>query len=190
MEKRALKIDRYTDLYYVTEDGQVFSVRSQRFLKPFINKDGYILYRLNPHREHHTDGKSFMSHRLVAMHWIGDPPTRWHTDCHHKDHDRAHNHYSNLEWLTHSENILRSYRETDRVGPKAGKTFGPHSPETIALMRAAKEKAVYAEIDGERKEYGSIQDMLGDLGIYRKAFNRSVNTGTPYKGMSFGYINN
>lgn len=189
MDKRALTIDGFADLYEVTEDGQIFSIRKQRYLKPNLgNYYDYVFYFLTPSdeaRERGIKGRSFSAHRLVALTFIGPPPTKYHTDCHHKDHDRRNNHHSNLEWTTHSENILRSYRETNRAratGPR-----GPHSTETIAKMSTAKEKPVYVEVSGETKEYKSVQDLIDDLGIYRKAFNRSVQTGNPYKGMTFGY---
>ena len=188
MEKRALEIDGYAGLYDITDDGQIFSVRKQRFLKPALNSSGYAMYTLTPHKGFVPDKVWHMAHRLVAMHFIGDPPTRWHTDCHHIDHDKTNNHYSNLEWLTHSENLLRSWRETDRVSPWAGKKRGPHSPETIAKMSTAKEKGAYVEIGGDCKEYRSVRELLDDLGIYRKAFNRAINSGIPYKGMMFGFL--
>jgi hypothetical protein len=192
MERKAIEIDGCTGLYEITEDGQIFSIRSQRYLKPSQNSYGYIMYSLTTHKNQaHPNGrrtKMFSAHRLVAKHFLGPPPSRWHTDCHHKDHDRRNNHYTNLEWVTHSENILRSYKETDREGWRKGKTFGPHSPETIELMRAAKERRCYADVAGSRREYLSVQDLLDDLGVYRKAFNRSIADNKPYKGMTFGFI--
>lgn len=195
MERRAIKIDGFIGLYEVTEDGQVFSVRKQRFLKPsFGNIYGYVHYFLTPAlglNRRDIAKRSFSSHRLVAMHFIGKPPSVYHTDCHHKDHDKRNNHWSNLEWVTHSENILKSWskdREHPRVSPWLGVKRGPHAPETIALMRAAKEKDVFVEVDGVRTEYGSIQNMVDNLGIYRNAFTRSRRSGKPYKGMTFGYV--
>ncbi|KKL58670.1 hypothetical protein LCGC14_2223090, partial [marine sediment metagenome] len=127
--------------------------------------------------------------RLVALHFLGGPPTRWHTDCHHKDHDRTNNHWKNLEWVTHSENLLRSYSETDREGWGKGRSRGPHSRETIEKMSLAKERGVWVEgLNGKRTEYRSIQAMIDGFGIYRKAFNRSVKSGEPYKGLTFGYL--
>jgi hypothetical protein len=189
MERRAFKLPQFAGLYEITEDGQIFSIRKQRFLKPQVNSQGYAMYMLTPHKSLNMRAKWSSAHRMVAFNFIGDPPTRWHTDCHHKDHDKTNNHYKNLEWVTHSENILRSYKETDRVGPRLGKKYGPHSPETIALMRTAKEKGVIAEFNGEVRDYKSIQDLLDDLGIYRKAFNRSVKSGNPYNGITFSYKN-
>lgn len=187
MERRALKSKEFAGLYEITEDGQIFSIRKQRYLKPQLNNQGYAMYMLTPHKSSNLRAKWSSAHRLVAFTFIGDPPTRWHTDCHHKDHDKTNNHWKNLEWVTHSENLLRSFSETDREGYWKGKVRGPHSPEVIAKMSTAKEKAVYVEASGERKEYKSVHDLIDDLGIYRKAFNRSISTGNPYKGMTFGY---
>ena len=195
MEKRPIEIDGFTGMYTLTEDGQVFSVRKQRYLKPNpANYYGYIHYYLTPSPEGSSRGvrpKWHSAHRLVAYHFIGNPPSVYHTDCHHKDHDRANNHWKNLEWVTHSENLLRSWskdREHPRVSPWLGVKRGPHAPEAIALMRAAHEKGVWVEVGGVRSEYGSIQEMIDELGIYRKAFSRSILSGKAYKGMTFGYV--
>lgn len=193
MERRPIDIEACAGKYEVTEDGQVYSFTSEKFLKPSVHKLGYIKYALLAHKgstfNNGNPKRVFSAHRLVAFAFIGNPPSEYHTDCHHKDHDKSNNHHSNLEWTTHSENLLRSYRDTDRVGWKKGKTFGPHSPETIALMRRAKEKKCFAEQNGDTKEYLSVQDLLDDLGIYRKAFNRAVRSGAPYKGITLGYLN-
>lgn len=192
MERRPINIPECIGKYEVTEDGRVFQIHTQRLLKPSVSNYGYIKYSLIANDgmffSRHRSVRQFSSHRLAAFAFIGSPPTKYHTDCHHKDHDKTNNHWSNLEWVTHSENLLRSWSETDRVSPRSGKKFGPHSTETIALMRKAKEKSCYAEINGERREYGSVQDLMDDLGIYRKAFNRAVKSGNPYRGITLGFV--
>ena len=59
-------IKGYEGLYAVTENGQVWSYRSQIFLKQMANKDGYLRVGLN------KDGikKQFMVHRLVGEAYI------------------------------------------------------------------------------------------------------------------------
>lgn len=49
----------------------------------------------------------FFVHRLVAMLFIGDPPTDSHV-INHKDGNPANNHVTNLEWVTRSENTIHA----------------------------------------------------------------------------------
>ena len=36
MERKVCSMPGYEDLYYIYEDGSVFSVRKQRFMKPIV----------------------------------------------------------------------------------------------------------------------------------------------------------
>ena len=91
-------IKGYEGLYAVTENGQVWSYRSQIFLKPMANKDGYLRVGLN------KDGikKQFMVHRLVGEAYIPNPEGL--PQIGHKDETRDNNCVSNLYWTTAKEN--------------------------------------------------------------------------------------
>ena len=105
MRKRA-KI--YAGRYLVTEDGQVFCMRYKnrdewRQLKPRIGHQrcgGYYLVTIN--------GRVAFVHRLVAECFCEKPPGK--VEVNHKDGNKLNNHYSNLEWVTHLENVRHAYR--------------------------------------------------------------------------------
>lgn len=54
-------------------------------------------------------GQMNMVHRLVARAFLGPPPTHSHRHVHHRDADPSNNHVDNLEYVTHSQNVMYSY---------------------------------------------------------------------------------
>ena len=159
--------------YEVTEDGQVYSHLKERWLKPIKNSCGYIMYSL-----FNTETglrKFYMCSRLVTYTYVGNPPTDKH-EVNHKDHNRQNHDYSNLEWVTHSENILKSYSENNRCSYWLGKTKPSPGIETRILMANAKKKKVELYRWGIYvKTYESVESLCSDMGWYRKKFNRILS---------------
>lgn len=90
-------------------DGRIFNY-CEKILSPNINKkNGYhsILFGLN--------GKRFYIHRLVASHFIKDNGK---DIVNHIDGNKANNYASNLEWVTHSENLFKAYKTGLRIKHK------------------------------------------------------------------------
>ena len=94
-------------MYLVYEDGRVFSLHTNRFLKPFpIGRNNkYKDYKLC------NDGVEFtiQAHRLVAQTFLPNPEglaTVNHMNGKHDD-----NHVENLEWMTHEDNIKHAVKE-------------------------------------------------------------------------------
>jgi hypothetical protein len=81
--------------YRIYKDGSMFSEISNAFLNPVVNT-GYLTADIL--------GKKLRVHRLVAECYVfNDDPTNK-TIVNHIDENKLNNHYSNLEWCTHSEN--------------------------------------------------------------------------------------
>lgn len=107
MEKR---IKDYED-YGVTDDGRIISYKYKqpREMKTWKHKKtGYVYANLS------KGGimKHFPLHRLVAEAFIPNPKNYPEVD--HLNGQRDKNEMSNLEWVTHKENILRSF---ENAGP-------------------------------------------------------------------------
>ena len=90
--------------YLIYDDGRVFSVRREIFLKGGLDKDGYKLVTLCAIGSQTTKKVN----RLVAEAFIPNPNN--HPVVHHKDHVKLHNDYTNLEWCTVSHNTKEAYK--------------------------------------------------------------------------------
>lgn len=91
-------IKNFEELYLACEDGRIYSTRRKKYLAPAIQNSGYCIVCLC------KDGKLFMRtvHRLIADTFLGEHPE---LEVNHKDENKLNNALSNLEFLTHKENI-------------------------------------------------------------------------------------
>lgn len=85
----------------ITEDGKVFSLNSNRFLKDQVCDKGYRKITLFWENRR----KTFRVHRLVAYSFLSTPENYEDLEVNHKDGDKSNNSYTNLEWNTSLENI-------------------------------------------------------------------------------------
>lgn len=92
-------IEGYEDYYLIYDDGRVWSIRSQRFLKPAKNSKGYLRVHLCVHNTH----KIVTIHRLVAKAFIPNPNNF--PQINHIDENKTNNNVANLEWCTTEYNI-------------------------------------------------------------------------------------
>ena len=85
-------IQFYESLYAATEDGQIYSYRSKKFLKPKVRKDGYLEITLCKEGKK----KSCLVHRLIAETFLPNPEGK--PQISHLDETRSNNAVSNLAW--------------------------------------------------------------------------------------------
>lgn len=96
---RTKHIDGFINKYVVYEDGRVWSMVTNRFLKPY-ESCRYLKVKL--------EGKNYLVHRLVAQSFI--PNREGKSDVNHIDGNKYNNHRSNLEWSTRSENLKHAHK--------------------------------------------------------------------------------
>lgn len=113
--------------YSVTDDGRIWSEKSQKWLKGVPTKVGYLIVTL------YVEGKKHMKtiHRLVAEAFIPNPEGL--PEVNHRDEDKANNVVSNLEWCSTKYNCNYGTRN-ERVLAKC------HTPEARAKDRATKQR--------------------------------------------------
>ncbi len=88
----------YEGHYEIYDDGRVYSLKTDTYLRPAIQNSGY----------HHVSlwkegkGTSFTIHRMLATHFIPNPNAL--PEAHHKDGNKDNNCVSNIEWSSCSDN--------------------------------------------------------------------------------------
>ena len=105
--------------YEVSDEGQIRNRATGRMLtaRPW---NGYLKISLGGHK-----GRMYYVHRLVAMSFIGQPPTPRH-EVNHKNGIRDDCRVANLEWVTRSENNKHSYKYLNRArqqGERCGRAI-------------------------------------------------------------------
>lgn len=116
--------------YTIDEFGNVYSYKSNKYLKCSTDSDGYYYVTIN--------GKHKKIHRLVAELFVDNPNNKPCID--HIDRNRKNNYYKNLRWVTPKENS--------------------NNPETVQYLKTigAKYKASYGKkvVDSLGNVYISI----------------------------------
>ena len=127
----------YEKIYAITSCGKVWSYITKKFLKPKLDKDGYLLINLYKNK----NMKTFKIHRLVAKTYIENPCGL--PEVNHKDENKANNSILNLEWCSHKYN----------------QNYGTHNKK----IAKSKNKAVYCiELN---KVFNSIKSASEELGL-------------------------
>lgn len=104
MEKKLITICKYPLKfdYYVTDDGRIWSGKSNKFLSLQDDKNGYKKVTLQSYDS--KRGHRYSVHRLV-MENFKPVENMKELQVNHKDGDKTNNNLSNLEWVTCEENI-------------------------------------------------------------------------------------
>ena len=100
----------YEGVYEVSSIGRIKRIKPGRatnpgkILKPNLGSRGRLTVALT----NNGVSRSFHIHCLVALAFLGDrPPGK---TINHIDYDKLNNNVDNLEYITHSENILHAYQ--------------------------------------------------------------------------------
>lgn len=88
----------FPEHYFVSDKGEVYSVRTGKVLRPGVDKDGYLTHILCVNGKRRTA----RVHRLVAMAFIPNPDRKPAID--HINENKQDNRIENLRWVTNREN--------------------------------------------------------------------------------------
>jgi hypothetical protein len=84
----------FDGLYLITEDGRLYSARRKKYLRPSIDKSGYLYYVISINGVRGT----YKAHRLVALAFLPNPENKPTVD--HRNGVRTDNRVENLAWAT------------------------------------------------------------------------------------------
>ena len=95
------------DHLFLTEDGQVYSSKSNKYLSLYTHKLGYTVFstRLNGRG---SSAICLKVHRLVAETYLDNPNGL--PQVNHIDGVKSNNCVSNLEWVSVSDNVKHAYK--------------------------------------------------------------------------------
>lgn len=104
MKEEWKPVDGYEGCYLISSFGRVISLKrhgvsENHILVPKINNKGYLFYDL----WNKGNNKTFLAHRLVAMHFIDNP--NGYSFVNHIDENPFNNSVENLEWCDHLYNV-------------------------------------------------------------------------------------
>ena len=162
--------------YEVYDDGRIWSYKSNKFLKPITDKDGYQVVQLYDNK---GKPKTYKVHRIVYESVTGEPILE-NLEVNHRSEDKTDNRFENLELLTHKENINygtgidRSAKA--RINGIRSKTVGAFKNNELVLVFPSTKEAHRNGFDS-----GHISACC------RNCYMREGNN--VYKGYTWKYIN-
>lgn len=140
--------------YYITDDGKVWSERTQKYLSFQYDKNGYVKVQMRS-----TDNKShrYSVHRLVLENFK-PVENMENLQVNHIDGDKKNNNLTNLEWTTSEENIRHAIDNNLRATINGASKLTPE--QVIEIYRRA--------TNGERnidlgKEFNIHPDQVGRI---------------------------
>lgn len=167
----------YEGLYQVSNHGRVYSLRKNKYMKPFSDKAGYIYIVLNKNKK----VKRYSVHRLVAKMFI--PNINGLPCVNHMDENKSNNHVSNLEWCTYAYNNsygTRLKRISNAVKGEKHHNYGKyHTEETRNKMRKN-----HANVSGRNNPMcrkvrcittGEIFEYIGEAVVKYKVETTSIS---------------
>lgn len=168
-----VSIEGYEGLYEISNKGRVKSCKRKDFyLKPNDDSHGYLFVNLS------KGGKVTHAkiHRLVALHFIDNPNN--YRDVNHIDEDKYNNSHSNLEWVTHKDNINHGTRNLRANNTRSKEVLQLTKDDKIIAsykngyeaqaVTEIKESSISACCRGKRKTAGGFKWRFVHVGSEEK----------------------
>lgn len=160
--------------YFLTEDGKIFSQKTNKILSTHLDKDGYEKVRLVcKDNKRHT----FSVHRLMLENFLPREDMNL-LQVNHIDGNKLNNSLSNLEWCTCQENIDHAVRMNLRHDQKG------ENNNAAKLTEKEVKEIINLLLDG-RFSSAEIGRMYGISGDYAN----SIKRGEHWRYLTLGVFN-
>lgn len=127
------------------------------YLRPKFNRfTGYMQVSLNKNGVKTKTGW----HRVVCGAFHGPAPTKY--DCAHLDGNKTHNHPTNLQWVTRTENASHRYQHGTHI-------CGDDHPD--AILTEAEVREIREKYTGK---YGEIKMLAQEYGVHRYTISQAL----------------
>ena len=172
------KVIYKSSTYFVSEDAQVYSMSVARLLNGQVRDVNTRKYK-----HYNFKGKWFSAHILCMLSHGTPQPTIDH-EINHKDMNSLNNHISNLEWVTHKENIKHAFDNgRKRYKGKEHWMYGKEvSEETRKKMSERKLGVNHPKFKGYYvvygKEYVTPHQAASEIGLAYKTIYKRCLCGT------------
>ena len=156
MEEVWKDINGYEGIYSISNKGNVWSHKSKKMLKPYIEKKGYHSIKLGSYER-----KAFKVHRLVAIHFVKNDDN--YDQVNHMDGDKNNNRFDNLEWCDCGFNVRHALKTGLRI-PRNGSNINTCKLSEENVLSIRKEYA--AGNISQRKlaeKYGVVQTTIKSI---------------------------
>mgnify|MGYP001070438704 CR=1 FL=1 len=152
MEKKWRTIKKHPS-YRVSNYGDVYSSKSNKYLKPSINSSGYFCLRL--------DNTSYKVHKLVAIAFLNHKSSNQNRDLviDHIDGDKLNNNLSNLREVSPRENRTNYTNRIKTTSKYTGVCWDKSRRKWIASIK----------VNGKQKNLGRFKKEKDAYLAYRKA---------------------
>ena len=171
-EETFVDIKGYDGRYKIGNKGTIIGLsrskdnrynNKQWILKQYENKNGYMYVTLQKDKKR----KTIKVHRLVAEHFIENPNN--YPCVNHIDSNRKNNDVSNLEWVTHKQNMehaVKNHRFDNMAKLNSERMKGNKLNGYIYANEITKKKIIQCDLDDNFiKEYESISEASRQTGI-------------------------
>ena len=145
-------IQDYKGIYEVSNYGNVKRIKVAKGTSGGILKVDKTVKGLMVRLRNLGDDRNRSVHRLLAKEFIHNPHNK---KCiNHKDGNRWNNYISNLEWVTHSENVQHSHNELERFYT----AYGENHKNSISVSKYTKSN-IYIGTYGSVNEAGRQENI-------------------------------
>ena len=141
-----MPIKGYESDYDIYDNGQILSKLTDMWLKQSVDTKGYLKVVLNKDGEY----KTYRVHVLVAQHFIPNPMNL--PVVNHIDGNKTNPDYTNLEWVTYSENTK-------------------HAHDTHLITKTSNKVVVR----GDGVEYKSLTEAATANGVTKSAISKVLH---------------